>query len=123
MQQGATTSFSREEALLIACLLALTGGYLEAYTWIVHRVFANAQTANLILLWANVIDGDWNDARRFILSLLASELQLGDGHQQFPPDSRGLVCGLCRWPRSNIDPPALSIRSDVHCLRCRRRHR
>jgi uncharacterized membrane protein YoaK (UPF0700 family) len=71
VQQGATTSFPREEALLIACLLALTGGYLEAYTWIVHRVFANAQTANLIFLWANVIDGDWNDARRFILSLLA----------------------------------------------------
>jgi len=70
-QQSATASFPREEALLIACLLALTGGYLEAYTWIVHRVFANAQTANLVFLWVNVINGDLNDAQRFVLPLLA----------------------------------------------------
>jgi uncharacterized membrane protein YoaK (UPF0700 family) len=50
-QQAAEVSFRREEALLIACLLALTGGHLEAYTRIVHRVFANAQTANLEFLW------------------------------------------------------------------------
>jgi hypothetical protein len=27
-----------------------TGGYIDAYTWIFHRVFANAQTANLVFL-------------------------------------------------------------------------
>lgn len=71
VQSASEASFPREEALLIACLLAVTGGYLEAYTWIVHRVFANAQTANLIFLWANVINGDWDDAQRFVLPLLA----------------------------------------------------
>lgn len=71
VQQSAAASIPREEALLVACLLALTGGYLEAYTWIVHRVFANAQTANLIFLWANVINGDWQDARRYVLPLVA----------------------------------------------------
>jgi hypothetical protein len=39
--QTAAVLFPREEALLIASLLALTGGYLDAYTWIVHRAFAN----------------------------------------------------------------------------------
>jgi uncharacterized membrane protein YoaK (UPF0700 family) len=34
----------REETLPVAALLALVGGYLDAYTWIVHDVFANAQT-------------------------------------------------------------------------------
>nr|WP_249780228.1 YoaK family protein [Bradyrhizobium sp. dw_411] len=57
--------------MLIACLLALTGGYLEAYTWIVHRVFANAQTANLVFLWVYVTSGDWKEADRFIFPLLA----------------------------------------------------
>jgi hypothetical protein len=37
--------FNREETLAIAALLALAGGYIDAYSWITHRVFANAQTA------------------------------------------------------------------------------
>ena len=61
----AAVSFPREEALLIACLLALTGGYLDAYTWIVHRAFANAQTANLVFLWVYVTGG--NGARHSIM--------------------------------------------------------
>ncbi len=40
---------------MIASLLALTGGYLDAYTWIVHRAFANAQTANLVFLWVYIV--------------------------------------------------------------------
>jgi len=71
VQQSAAASFPREEALLIACFLALTGGYLEAYTWIVHRVFANAQTANLVFLWVYITNGEWEQADRFVLPLLA----------------------------------------------------
>ncbi len=71
LQQSAAASFPREEALLIACLLALTGGYLESYTWLVHRVFANAQTANLVFLWVKLVDGEWQDAQRFVLPLVA----------------------------------------------------
>jgi hypothetical protein len=53
--QPVAVSFPREEALLIASPLALTGGYLDAYTWIVHRAFANAQTANLVFLWVYIV--------------------------------------------------------------------
>lgn len=49
-QQVAEASFLRDEALYIAAMLAFTGGYLEPYAWIVHRVFANAQSANLVFL-------------------------------------------------------------------------
>jgi uncharacterized membrane protein YoaK (UPF0700 family) len=71
VQQPAEASFPSEEALLIACLLALTGGYLEAYTWIVHHVFANAQSANLVFLWVYMTGGEWETAVRFIPPLLA----------------------------------------------------
>src|SRR5690242_3690134 len=69
--QQSAAAVPREEALLIACLLALTGGYLEAYTWIVHRVFASGQTANLVFLWVYLTNGDWDEADRFVFPLLA----------------------------------------------------
>ena len=50
-QQATASLFPREEALSIASLLAFIGGYLKAYTWIVHHVFTNAQSANLVFLW------------------------------------------------------------------------
>jgi uncharacterized membrane protein YoaK (UPF0700 family) len=40
-----------EEAIEIALLLAFSGGYFDAYTWVIHGVMANTQTANLVLLW------------------------------------------------------------------------
>jgi uncharacterized membrane protein YoaK (UPF0700 family) len=70
-QQVAEASFPRDEALYIAAMLAFTGGYLEAYAWIVHRVFANAQSANLVFLWVNVATGEWGKAIHYIPPLLA----------------------------------------------------
>jgi uncharacterized membrane protein YoaK (UPF0700 family) len=69
--QAAPVSFPREEALVIASLLALTGGYLDAYTWIVHRAFANAQTANLIFLWVYMTGGEWGKALHYVPPLSA----------------------------------------------------
>lgn len=63
--------FSRDEALEIASLLAFTGGYLEAYAWIVHRVFANAQSANLVFLWVYLSGGELGRALHYIPPLLA----------------------------------------------------
>jgi hypothetical protein len=44
MQRATAAPSPREETLQIAIMLATVGGYLDAYTWIVHRAFANAQT-------------------------------------------------------------------------------
>ena len=69
--QAAARYLPREEALLIASLLALTGGYLDAYTWIVHRAFANAQTANLVFLWVYATGGEWGKALHYVPPLFA----------------------------------------------------
>jgi uncharacterized membrane protein YoaK (UPF0700 family) len=50
--------FNREETLAVAALLALAGRYIDAYSWITHRVFANAQTANMLFLWINTMEGE-----------------------------------------------------------------
>ncbi|MFL6816166.1 MAG: YoaK family protein [Bradyrhizobium sp.] len=63
--------FPREEALPVATLLAFAGGYLDAYTWITHRVFANAQTANMLFLWIHAMAGEWVKALHYVPSLAA----------------------------------------------------
>lgn len=48
------------EAVSVAAALAVTGGFLDAYTYIVRGgVFANAQTGNLVLLGIRLADGQW----------------------------------------------------------------
>jgi uncharacterized membrane protein YoaK (UPF0700 family) len=64
-------SVRRGETVPIALLLASTGGYLDAYTWIIHGVMANAQTANLVLLWVHGSAGNWADAFHFVPPLIA----------------------------------------------------
>jgi uncharacterized membrane protein YoaK (UPF0700 family) len=54
-----------DETVQISLLLAFAGGYLDAYTWIVHGVMANAQTANLVLLWVYGTAGEWTRALHF----------------------------------------------------------
>jgi uncharacterized membrane protein YoaK (UPF0700 family) len=68
---AATRPMRRDETVQIALLLAFTGGYLDAYTWIVHGVMANAQTANLVFLWVNAMAGKWQEAFHFVPSLFA----------------------------------------------------
>jgi uncharacterized membrane protein YoaK (UPF0700 family) len=55
----------------IALLLAFAGGCLDAYTWIIHGVMANAQTANLVLLWVHGTVGEWEHAVRFVPPIIA----------------------------------------------------
>jgi uncharacterized membrane protein YoaK (UPF0700 family) len=71
VQQVEAASVPRDEALQIAGLLAFVGGYLEAYTWITHHVFANAQSANLVFLSVYATSGDWQAASRYVPPLLA----------------------------------------------------
>ena len=63
--------FHRDEAGQIALLLAFAGGCLDAYTWIIHGVMANAQTANLVLLWVHGTAGEWEQAVHFAPPMLA----------------------------------------------------
>jgi uncharacterized membrane protein YoaK (UPF0700 family) len=61
----------RDERVPIALLLAFVGGYIDAYTWIIHGVMANAQTANLVLLWVYGTMGNSDKALHFVPPILA----------------------------------------------------
>jgi uncharacterized membrane protein YoaK (UPF0700 family) len=62
---------NREETLAVAALLAFAGGYIDAYSWITHRVFANAQTANMLFMWIHAMEGAWAKALHYVPSLTA----------------------------------------------------
>ena len=95
-------SFPREEALLIASLLALTGGYLDAYTWIVHRAFANAQTANLVFLWVYVTVGEWDKALHYVPPLFAFVL--------------GVIMASCLRKYAPDNAPEISVATEIVLL-------
>ena len=48
------------EAFCTAMFLSLSGGLQDVYTYLFRgKVFANAQTGNIVLLSANLMDGNW----------------------------------------------------------------
>ncbi|CCZ57986.1 putative membrane protein [Hungatella hathewayi CAG:224] len=52
--------------------LTLSGGFQDAYTYYTRgKVFANAQTGNIILLGHNAMNGDFADAFRYLAPVLA----------------------------------------------------
>lgn len=67
----AAGAIQRDETVEIVLLLAFAGGFIDAYTWIIHGVLANAQTANLIFLWGYGMAGNWTKALHFVPPILA----------------------------------------------------
>lgn len=56
----------------VAALLTLSGGFLDAFTYVGHgRVFANTMTGNVALLGVNLATGQWTQATKHIPPLLA----------------------------------------------------
>ena len=59
------------EAFLTAAFLSLSGGLQDAYTYLFRgRVFANAQTGNIVLLSTNLCEGNGAAALRYLVPLL-----------------------------------------------------
>lgn len=61
-----------QNSILLFMALALAGGFLEAYTYLLHGgVFCNAQTGNLVLFVMRLTAGDFSAAAHYAYSLLA----------------------------------------------------
>ena len=56
------------ESLIIGLLLAFSGGFMDAYTYIFRNgVFANAQTGNIILLGINIFEGSYLNSLKYLI--------------------------------------------------------
>ncbi|MBH0120461.1 YoaK family protein [Rhodococcus sp. NPDC003382] len=59
-------------SLRFAVILTMVGGYLDAYTFITRDgVFANTQTANVILMGIDFAEAQWRDALAHLYPILA----------------------------------------------------
>ena len=59
------------ESLCVTLILALLGGFLDAYTFILKNgVFANAQTGNLILLSVSLFNGEYGRVPQYLLPIV-----------------------------------------------------
>ena len=60
------------EAFILSAFLAFSGGFQDAYTFIVRdEVFANAQTGNIVLMSTAFMEGRALDGLRYLFPLLA----------------------------------------------------
>lgn len=74
-QLAATTSANAdvpEQSLAVACLLTMSGGFLDAFSWLsLGGVFANSQTGNVVLLGMNAALANWHEAAKHVPPILA----------------------------------------------------
>ena len=60
------------ESLPIMILLTLSGGFMDAYSYLCRgEVFANAQTGNILLFGVNLSMGHWSKALQYVCPVLA----------------------------------------------------
>ena len=60
------------ETLLMGVLLAISGGLMDAYSYLFRdEVFANAQTGNILLFSVRLTQGEWMEALRYACPIAA----------------------------------------------------
>ena len=60
------------DTMLLTAFLAFSGGFQDAYTYIVrNHVFANAQTGNIVLMSTKFLAGDFSGGIRYLFPLFA----------------------------------------------------
>ena len=58
------------ESFLTAVFLSLSGGLQDAYTYLFRgKVFANAQTGNIVLCSVKLVEGDWSAVLHYLVPL------------------------------------------------------
>ncbi|MBW5435071.1 DUF1275 domain-containing protein [Bradyrhizobium canariense] len=60
-----------ERSLLVASVLSMSGGFLDAFTWLSLGVFASSQTGNVVFLGVYALSGQWQRALHHLLPLVA----------------------------------------------------
>lgn len=88
------------ESRRLAVLLAVSGGLMDAYTYIFRGgVFANAQTGNMLLFGVSLSEGNFAEALRYFLPVLSFALGI------IIAETAHLICtedGIFHWRQLTV---------------------
>ena len=63
------------ESFRLGVLLAITGGFLDAYSYVARgKVFATAETGNMVLMGLNIAQGNWQKVPHYLIPIVCYEL-------------------------------------------------
>lgn len=66
------TKFQISESVEIGIILALAGGFMDSYSYMCRgKVFANAQTGNMLLLGVNLSEGNFKAALHYFIPIIS----------------------------------------------------
>lgn len=90
------------ESIFLGVLLTIVGGFLDAYTYIGRGgVFANAQTANMVLVGIDAFEGNWGQVLlyclpifAFIVGVIVSEILKKSSSSLFISNSKGAILAI-----------------------------
>ena len=67
--------FQISESIRLGAILALSGGFMDAYSYMERgEVFANAQTGNMLLFGVHLSQGDFQNTLKYLFPVLAFAL-------------------------------------------------
>ena len=67
--------FQISESIRLGAILALSGGFMDAYSYMERgEVFANAQTGNMLLFGVHLSEGDFQNTMKYLFPVLAFAL-------------------------------------------------
>jgi uncharacterized membrane protein YoaK (UPF0700 family) len=70
--RGRKAKMQTSESFRLSAILSFSGGLQDAYTYNVRgRVFANAQTGNVVLMSQNFMVKNWNSGIHYVLPLIS----------------------------------------------------
>ena len=72
MEEKKKQKMQTSETFLLSAILAVSGGFQDAYTYNVRgEVFSNAQTGNVVLMSQHFLMGDWYKALHYLFPIVA----------------------------------------------------
>ena len=86
------------ESFLTAVFLSLSGGLQDAYTYLFRgKVFANAQTGNIVLMSQSLFDGDLSRFAHYFIPVLSFALGVAAAECIRLCCTLWFLCVLLRW--------------------------
>ena len=107
--------FQISESIRLGAILALSGGFMDAYSYMERgEVFANAQTGNMLLFGVHLSEGDFQNTMKYLFPVLAFALGIA-----LAEVVRAKAGNLLHWRSTNFNRSQFlsnSIESSSQCI-------